>query len=63
MEKSLKMRIQGWRDKVGRQKAEEILKSNGVKRGTAQKLLAGTYPNNPKFELRSSIESALKKSA
>lgn len=63
MEKSLKVRIMEWRTVVGRKKAEEILKAKGVKKSTAQKLLAGTYPNTPKLILMTAIESAMKKSA
>ena len=63
MEKSLKMRIKEWVEKVGRQEAEIELKARGVSKSMAQKLLACSYPNQPKIDIINALESAMRKGA
>lgn len=60
MGKELKERILKWRIKLGYDTAKRQLLATGISNGVAQKLLAGSYPNEPKALLMQAIDRAIK---
>ncbi len=63
MQKDLKAKIDRWVAKVGLREAEIKLIQAGVSSSTAQKLIKGAYPSQPKNLVLQAIESVIKKSA
>ncbi len=61
MEENLKMRIIKWVDKIGREEAEKRLLAKGVNLSIAQKLLARTYPFQPKATILKQVLAAMKR--
>lgn len=63
MDDKLKTKINAWTKRIGYKKAFKCLILGGISGSSATKLLAGTYPNQPKTETIMAIESAMEKSA
>lgn len=55
-----KMIVSKMRNKLGYDLAKELLIGHGISNSVAQKLLAGTYPNEPKTLLMNAIKAAAK---
>ncbi len=63
MKDELKTKLDQWIIKIGRETAEDRLKKAGVSQSMRQKLLAGTYPSNPKIEILEMVDEAMKTGA
>lgn len=63
MQKDLKTKIDKWVTKIGSKEAEIELMRAGISGSTAQKLIKGAYPSQPKHLVLQAIESAMKKGA
>lgn len=59
-DKKLERKIEIWRKRIGREKAEQKLLKVGISLTMAEKLLAGCYPNQPKIDKIVLIERAMK---
>lgn len=59
MDKKLVGKIGKWVEKIGHREANKRLVMAGVSGGMASKLIAGTYPNDPKPEYLQKIEEAM----
>lgn len=61
MDKDLKIRLEKWRKQIGYKEAKRRLKAQQISESMAQKLLAETYPNDPKPLYKDAIEAAMSK--
>lgn len=59
LDRHLKKRILKWCAEIGRQEAETRLINAGLSLSLTQKLLAGTYPDQPKIDKIQMIEKAM----
>lgn len=59
MTRELKSKIYKWRDKHGYAEAKRRIMDKHISESTAQKLLAGLYPGNPKGATLIALELAL----
>lgn len=60
MRKDLIEKISKWRNQIGYTPAKAKLRAEQMSESMAQKILAGTYPNQPKGIYLSMIEKAMK---
>jgi hypothetical protein len=60
MKKDWKAQLKTWVTKIGSNEAGRRLVIEGLSISAAQKLLAGTYPNEPKTAMLEMIERAMK---
>ncbi len=60
MGKELLEKLSKWRDQIGYIPSIRKLRDAGLSNSMAEKLLAGTYPNQPKMMYLNAIEKAMK---
>lgn len=60
MQDSLRKKIRAWREQIGYREALKAFDIVGIPKGTAQKLLAGTYNSQPGRLLLQAIDKAMK---
>ncbi len=60
MNEKMKKEIRCWRERVGYDSALDFLIRSGASRSSAQKILAGSYPNTPTPLLMRAISDAMK---
>ena len=59
MENDLKTKLHAWKKRLGYSEASRRMVIAGINVSAAQKLLAGTYPSNPKIDMLKLIDKAM----